>query len=158
MDHCPESGKIYILIIFSLVFTTLLTTINVLSKTKTNYQLIDDNLFGTGVSINIIQTIFTLLLITIDIFGKCNKTNKSIICVKNCKWSEFNRFIYVKYPIILLSSTYMLSFGIINIFQTKNSNNTEQDLSTISIASFIIGIVGMLYILSDIICSMGCKF
>jgi hypothetical protein len=143
IDHCPESGKIYVLILFCIVFTGILTSINVTSKTETNYQLIDDNLFGTGVAINIIQTIFTLFLIGVDIFGK---------------WLNFPKIGYAKYPIILLSSAYMLGFGIINVFQSGNSNDTEQDLSMISIASFIAGVIGMLYISSDIVCSVGCRF
>jgi hypothetical protein len=161
MEHCPESGKIYILIIFSIIFTGILTTINVLSKTGTSYQIIDDNLFGTGVAINVVQTIFTLYLIWIDLFGKCNGGSKSTevpVCGNNCRWNHFDKSIrFVKYGVILLSSAYMLGFGIINIFQ-RNDLNTEQDITVVSMASFIAGVVGMLYIFSDIVCSLGCGF
>jgi len=147
MEHCPESGKIYVLLIFSLVFTGILTSINAISRTGSNYQLIDDNLFGTGVAINIIQTLFTLFLIGVDIFDN-NKCNSLIN--------------HAKYPIILLSSAYMLGFGIINLFEKDNNGNTvsnmESDLNMISIASFIMGVIGMLYIISDIVCSVECGF
>jgi hypothetical protein len=149
--QCPESGKIYILILFCLVFTSILTSINAVSKSETNYQIIDDNLFGIGIAINIIQTMFTLFLIKVDMFDKCNKFVK---CGNNCKWLNFNN---AKYPIILLSSAYMIGFGIINIFQ-KSNIDTEQDLTMISIASFIAGVIGMLYILGDLVCSVGCGF
>lgn len=157
-QHCPQSGKIYILIIFCVIFTGLLTSINALSKSGTAYQIIDDNLFGTGVAINIVQTIFTLYLLGIDLFGKCNEFKNGVpTCGDSCKWYKFDNINRIKYAVILLSSSYMLSFGIINIFQ-RNDLNSEQDITIVSIASFIAGVVGILYILSDFVCSIGCGF
>lgn len=145
-NQCPESGKIYILIIFCLVFTSLLTTINVVSKNT------DESLFGTGIAINIIQSIFTLYLIGIDLFGKCQN---QLLCEKNCRWYNFQKYQYIKYFIILLSCAYLLAFGIINIYENEQ---TSDDLMIVSIASFISGIIGMLYIFSDIVCLFGCGF
>lgn len=138
---CPRSGKIYVLLIFCLVFTGLLISNMVVSKTE---SMIDDTLFGTGLAITVIQTIFTLYLIGIDLFGECSKFKGNII----------------KYTVILLSSSYMLSFGIINIFEKEPENHSDQQTmtSTLSIASFIAGVVGMLYIFSDIVCLVGCDF
>jgi hypothetical protein len=159
MQHCPQTGKIYVLIIICLVFTSLLISINVFSKST------DDNIFGTGIAISIIQNILTFYLIYIDIFGECS-SKKGPGCSNGCKWyniaPNFNKCTkinavsgYVYIPIILLSSAYMLSFGIINILGSSD-NNDEQDITTLAIASFITGVVGILYIFSDIVCTIGC--
>lgn len=166
-SHCPQIGKIYMIIIICLIFSGLLTTINVISG-KNN---ISDDLFGSGIAVNVIQILFTLYLIGIDLFGICNlKTG----CNKeNCKWSNIaipagtgskniKRFIsYLYIPIILISSLYLLWFGITEIKIIKETFNNSDDTSlneliTISIASSILGTVGILFIIVDIMCTIGC--
>ena len=165
MEHCPQTGKIYVLIIICLVFSSLLTSINIVSKTETTS--IDDKLFGPGITINIIQTLFTIYLVGIDMFGSCSGKSQ-IECGKGCKWFKVAPSIskctkidavkgYIYIPIILLSSAYMISFGIINIIDSNDLNDEEQ-ITTLSIASLIIGVVGMLYIFSELVCSISCDW
>ncbi len=166
IEHCPQTGKIYVLIVVCLVFSCLLISINSLTRNSA-----DDNLFGTGIAVAVIQIIFTLYLIGIDLFGNCRgfTTNPTKTkCVDGCKWSIFAPKIYkctnqdivtayIYIPIILLSSAYMLGFGITDLKNSTDTND-EQAITTLSIASTITGAVGLLYIFSDVICSVSCKW
>jgi hypothetical protein len=168
--HCPQTGKIYVIIIFCLIFTSLLTSVNVLSK---EYNTdVNDTLFGGGIAVNIIQSIYTLYLIGKDLFGECKGFGKGSGseqgCGPNCKWYNIappnfykctstnlvNAYAYI--PIILLSSIYLLTFGIMMVMEL-NDPNDEKEITTLSIASVIIGAIGILYIFSDIICYIGCS-
>jgi uncharacterized membrane protein SpoIIM required for sporulation len=158
-NHCSQIGKIYIIIIICLIFTCLLTSINVISKKDDNN--IDDNLFGTGIAINIIQSLYTIYLVYTDIFGKC----KNNICGTDCKWykiSPLNKCTniellsgYIYIPIILISSAYLLGFGI-TVINGSNDPNDEKEITTLSIASIIIGVVGILLIFNDFLCNISC--
>ena len=162
-NHCLQTGKVYIIITVCLLFTSLLTTINIIQQKRSKP---DNNLFGTGIAINIIQTFYTLYLVYIDLFGKCSeKTEK---CGNNCKWYTISPsnpkkctpigilrgFVYI--PIILLSSSYLLGFGILNLLNSENSENSENEITTLSIASVIFGAMGILFIFSDLVCSIKC--
>lgn len=136
-EHCPQTGKIYILIVVCLVFSGLLISINSLSR-----DFVDDNLFGTGIAITIIQTIVTLYLAGVDIFGNCKGIGA------DCKWYKCDPRVYI--PIILLSSSYMIGFGIVNLMNSTDKND-EEGITTLSIASAITGAVGILYILSIVV-------
>jgi hypothetical protein len=165
MEHCPQTGKIYIIIIFCLVFTSLLTSINILSKTDSSIS-VDDNLFGTGIAINIIQTMFTIYLIIIDLFGKCNKiTTDPSTCGTGCKWYSVSPNIYkctsvdmikgyIYIPIILMSSAYLMAFGITMMFESNNKE--DEEITILSISSVIIGAIGILLIIGDLLCNIGC--
>ena len=136
-QHCPQTGKIYIIILFSLVFTSILTSINVIS-----YEKVDNNIFGCGIAVNVIQIIFTLYLIGMDIAGKIGpKLSKTVD--------------YVYTVVILLSAAYMISFGILTLMSV-NDPNDEQDITTLAIASSIAGSVGILFMFSDVVCLIGC--
>lgn len=162
-NHCAQTGKIYLIIIICLIFTTSLTSINIISKTPHNSTLVDNDLFGTGIAINIIQTLYTLYLLYIDVFGKCATNNNN--CGNNCKWYKMasieskncipleiiTRYVYI--PIILITSLYLLVFGIVTIMKLDDRDN---EITMVSIASIIIGAVGLLFIFSDIICSIKC--
>jgi hypothetical protein len=144
IEHCPQTGKIYILIVVCLVFSGLLISINSLSR-----DFVDDNLFGTGIAITIIQTMFTLYLIGIDIFGNCKGIGK------DCKWFKFNPKFYI--PIILLSSAYMIGFGIMDL-KSSTDKNDELGITMLSIASVITGSVGFLYVFSELVCTLSCNW
>ena len=164
MEHCPQTGKIYVLIIICLVFSSLLVSINIFSKLETTS--VDDNLFGFGLMISIIQTLFTLYLVYIDLFGTCSSKTQNA-CATGCKWYKIAPNIskctkidavsgYIYIPIIVLSSAYMISFGLIDIMHSTDTTDKEK-ITNISIASLITGAVGILYIFSDIVCGISCN-
>lgn len=135
--ECPQSGKIFILLIFSMLFSGILLAINCLDQRE------NIHLYNTSIFISIVQVLFMLYLLYLDLFKKCD-IKESCQLVKGCKWLASTRF---KYVIILLSGTYLLSYGIINIDSKEIISNT----------AMIIGTIGILYILSDIVCSIGCS-
>jgi len=51
----------------------------------------------------------------------------------------------------------MLSFGIMDLMNSTDIND-EQGITTLSIASAITGSVGILYIFSDVVCGIICKW
>ncbi len=85
---------------------------------------------------------------------------------QNCKWYKIAPSLYkctstdilkghLYVIVILLSSAYLLSFGIINVLSVDDPND-EKEITTLSIVSIIIGAVGILFIFSDISCIIGC--
>lgn len=150
-NHCSQTGKIYVMIIFCLILTSLLTATNVITN-KDN----DKTVLCTGIVINIIQTIYTLSLVNIDMFGDCSKS---------CKWSDISPLIkdsnkfqilkgYIYIPIILISSAYLLGVGLMTINESESESEGEKYI--LSIATIIIGTIGILFIFTDIICNIGC--
>jgi hypothetical protein len=167
-QHCPQTGKIYVIILFCLVFTSLLTSINVLSKKNSDQETVSDSLFWTGIVVNIIQTSFTLILIGIDLFVGCrNKLTEAECNSKMCKWINVSppdiskctsmtlAMGYAYTLVILLSSAYMISFGIMTLMKA-NDPNDEQEMTSLATASLIAGAVGILFIFSDIVCIISC--
>lgn len=139
-NHYPDIGKMYILLIVCLIFSCLLISASVIGENAVGHE----GLFETGITISIIQTLFTLYLIGIDLMDNCSSKKK-------CKWIYYAPCIYVYIPIICLSSAYMISFGILNILDSTNKN--DEEIMTVSTASTIIGVVGILYIFSVAVCS-----
>lgn len=155
--YCPDTGKIFILIICCLFFSGILIAVN---NAISNDAIIDKTSYAFGIIINIIQIIFTLWIIYIDYLpdGCINDNN-----CNNCKWSNYyNKYYiqYISYFVILLSSSYLLSFGIINLFQNNKVDIYKNDHTdtVIAIGSFIAGVIGFLYIITDFICKFGCGF
>jgi hypothetical protein len=169
LDHCPQTGKIYVVIISCLLLSCILTCVNIFSRKEPNQDQIDDSLFGTGIAINIIQTIFTLYLLYIDIGGSCDRgiVGQKTCDNYSCKWVNIappdisKRKIsellygYLYVFIILLSSSYLLSFGIMMIMKSTDYND-ENSITTLSIASGISGAIGILLIAIDLLCMLGC--
>lgn len=158
MDHCPQIGKIYVLIIICLIFSSeliALCTENKENKTKE---------YGVGIFVTIVQVLFTLYMLYIDVFNSCSKlTTDKNMCGDGCKWYKISPNLYkctkidiikgyIYIPILLLSSIYMLSFGIISI----NKSDTTEKNDTVSVISIIIGSVGLLYIIIDFVCGISC--
>ena len=128
LAHCPQTGKIYMIIIFCLLLTSMLTSVNALSK-----ESVDDSLFGTGIAINVIQTIFTLFLLYIDLGSSCKEgiIGKKGCNESNCKWSNIappdvrkrtwseGLYGYLYVFVILLSSSYLMGFGITLNYEIK---------------------------------------
>jgi len=167
-DHCPQTAKIYTIIMFCLVFTSTLTSVSVISRTSDNKYLVDDNLFNAGVAVNVAQTMLTLYLLYKDIFGTCSAATTQSTCNndKNCKWYDIAPNFYkctslglvkgyIYLPVILLSSAYLLAFGMTMVMDV-NDPNDERDITTLSIASVILGAIGMLFVVCDLGCNLGC--
>ncbi len=173
-NHCPQTGKIYIIILFCLIFTSVLISISVISKDnittatlQNNTQTsVTNNLFGTGIAVNVLQNMFTIYLLYIDIVGKCSSITTDSTSCGNCKWYNIAPNLYkctntdiikgyVYIPIILISSAYLLTFGITMITKSDDPND-EKDITTLSIASVILGAIGILYIISDLGCNIKC--
>jgi len=142
-EHCPQTGNIYILIVVCLVFSGLLISINSLSR-----DFVDDNLYGTGIAITVIQILFTLYLVGKDM-TPCKGSGT------DCKWYKFNPKFYI--PLILLSSSYMIGFGITDLMNSTDKDDKD-GITNLSIASTITGVVGILYIFSDLVCALGCNW
>jgi len=126
MKDPPPIEKIYFILGISLLFSSILTSINVLCLRLSPLNV-------ASIVINIIQTFLTFYLIYIDLL----------------KEYKITKYIYLGILfIILLSSCYLIAFCITTI-----DNNDNQQLS---IASGIFGSMGILFIFLDMICSIGC--
>lgn len=161
--HCPQTGKIYTIILFCLILSGMLISVNVIS----HQQDVNDNLFGPGVAITVIQLLFTLYLLYIDITGSCKNIKDRGCNTENCKWQsiappntdkitwlqKIHGYLYIF--IILLSSSYLMGFGITMIMKSDDTND-EEDITTLSIASGILGAIGLLFIIVDMFCMIGC--
>jgi len=132
---CQKSS---ILLIICIWFSCILLAINSLSRDYSDGYYSDDNLFGTGIAISIIQNLLTLIIIIYDISGK-----------------DVPKYTFLYNIIILLSSAYMIGFGILNLM--KDDIESKSEIVNLSIVSAISGSIGILYLFSDIICSGICK-
>jgi hypothetical protein len=157
VPYCPSVGKLYIIISMSILFTCLLTSVNIINYTENEKN---GALFGTGVAINVISIITLFYLIKIDIFDLCEIYTKEKCKNKKVKY-VFDRFNndcrvvfkqnYVFLFVFLLCSVYLLAFGILKYEDIKKINDTEyySNFTNVTIASIIFGAVGILYVLNE---------
>jgi hypothetical protein len=165
--HCPQTGKILIVMVFSIVFSCILSAINI------QKNIINDDFFKAGIVINVIQTLYTLNLVYIDLFDKC-KSNSREKCGGDCKWYKISPTMgqcrngevltyfygYIYLIVFLITSIYLILFGIKMISLTESQQDSEvynsRELILLTIASLICGFIGILFISSDIFVMVFC--
>lgn len=158
---CSQSGKIYMIIFMSMLFTFILSSISKIANDPENKPSINETLIGTGIFVNIVSIMYTLHLLKIDLFGECHgKSEKK--CHKNCKWFNMSPFKfdhkciknfaggYLYVFIFLLCSVYLVVFGV-SIIKDTSDQNHEKEITKIAIASLISGTIGILFTVTDLI-------
>lgn len=150
MNTCSASGKKYILLIFSIIFTCLLTALSITTKDE------------ICIFINVVSIIYSTYLIYNDLFAPCVLDE---ICLSGCKWFEYSSkckkitkqdIIYIF--VFLLCSIYLLTIGIINLLYIIDIDQKVIDRNVIiSISSTICGTIGILYIIADLLLCASCN-
>jgi len=137
--YCPKAAeKIYILLVFSLIFTTLLTSINVLNSKRYVIDLLKidhpEYLINIGILVNIISFIYTIYLLYKDLSHSTLERG----------W----RGLYL--IIFMLCATYLLSYGIMVIHEDPDQTKEKYgELTKVSISAIICGAIGILYTITD---------
>jgi quinol-cytochrome oxidoreductase complex cytochrome b subunit len=131
IPYCPITGKFYIIVIWSIIFTCLLTSINIQKADIDKIRIF----------LNIISILLFIYIIKIDIQKGVDSKG-----IKECLNHKLIFFIFT------IFSIYLLVFGILGL----NEYSAETEYSTltyITIASLIFGAIGLLYIFNEIIYS-----
>jgi hypothetical protein len=143
LSYCPLTGKFYIIICMTIIFTTLLVFVNVLEH---NENGTDNTIFKVGIAVNVLSFLLTLYIIKIDIMDIPKKSIKS--CMISSSQNLAITFVFT------VCSSFLLVFGIIRIDDIKDSQESEYSkMTNITIGSIIIGSMGILYILNELLVS-----
>lgn len=137
-EFCPQTGKMYIILLLCLFFTCLLIGINCVSVGN-----VDDVLFGFGICISVIQILYTIYIVVVDIWRGIRGGVPGGVPGGNI----------IPIFVLLLSSSYMMAFGIIGI----EMSNTDEPITNVAIASILGSVAGMLLTFNDVICSIACR-
>ncbi len=127
----------------TIIFTTLLVFVNVLEH---NENGIDNIIFQVGILVNLLSFLLTMYIIKIDIMDIPKKSIKS--CMISSSQNLSITFVFT------ICSVFLLVFGIMRIDDIKNRQESEYSkMTNITIGSIIIGSIGILYILNELIVS-----
>lgn len=165
----PQTNKVFGIMVCSLILVIVLTGSNVTSQQEPK---VSNDLFVPGVLINVINIIFMFYLLYLDIVGQTYFTStvsETIPVSITSKWDRISPCInvtkikekllfylggYVYILVLLLGSVYALAYGILtinNISEEDNSYSTNKEL--FSMASLLVGSVGIMLVLADITCN-----
>lgn len=138
LSYCPSVAKMYIMFFFSMFFTSLLTSANILRYSNKE----KDSFFEIGIIINVISFISTLYILKVDLFEtniKCGKALNSIFLI-----------------IFTICSIYLIIFGMKNLNEFKkkidaNPSEFYTKFMYICILSVISGVLGLIYVISNLL-------
>ncbi len=143
LSYCPLTGKFYIIICITIIFTTLLTFVNVLEYNENGDKNI---IFKVGVAVNILSFLLTIYTLKIDVMDIPKKSMES--CMLSNAQNLAVTFIFT------ICSAFLLVFGIIRIDGVKDIHESEySNMTNVTIASIIIGSMGLLYIFNELFVS-----
>ncbi len=143
ISYCPLTGKFYMIICIAIIFTCILTTVNVLEHSENGT---DGSIFKVGIVVNVLSFLLTLYIIKIDLMDIPKKTIKT--CIISSGQNLMVTFIFT------ICSVYLLVFGTTRINVVKDSRESEYSkMTNVTIGSIIIGSMGILYILNELLIS-----
>jgi len=135
-DDCYIS-KIEIMFLASLIISFILTSANIISNEDENKSIVQPNLFIVGILVNVILIIFAFYLGYHTYF---DSENNILITYKK----------YIIYIIFLICTIYLIVYGVTTI-NSSNDPKHEKEITNIAIASTIGGIIGILYIIMNLL-------
>jgi hypothetical protein len=149
VPYCPSVAKMYIIFFFSILFTSLLTSANILKYSDKE----KDSFFEVGIIINVISFISTLYILKVDLFDTNSKQSNIINYNKKCE-NALNDNIFI--IIFTVCSIYLIIFGIKNLNEFKkkidvNPSEFYTKFTYICILSVISGALGLLYVISNLL-------
>lgn len=170
----PQTKKVFGIMVCILILATVLTGSNVTGQEEPK---VPDELFVPGVIINVVTMLFVVFLLYIDM--RPNKPSipsipaipaipaitisnnwdavSPCIDITNLRAGLGRYFLgYIYLLVILLGSSYALAYGILTTknIQKEEEENSYSNKALFSTASMLVGSLGIMIALSDIVCNL----